>query len=60
MSAVSVPKLSTTPGVDEEEATTTLLMVDKLQDMGINAGDIAKLKTAGIFTFAFCVCCVDV
>ena len=58
MSAVSVPKLSTTPGVDEEEATTTLLMVDKLQDMGINAGDIAKLKTAGIFTFVFCVCCV--
>jgi len=30
----------------------SLVLVEKLQDFGVNAGDIQKLKQAGIFTVA--------
>ena len=38
---------------EEEQAGESMQLVEKLQEFGINAGDIAKLKTAGIYTFAF-------
>ena len=35
----------------DEDGNDSLQLVERLQDFGINAGDIAKLKSAGIFTF---------
>jgi len=36
----------------EEEETVSYQEIDKLQDLGINAGDIAKLKQGGCYTVA--------
>lgn len=33
-----------------DEATDTFISVDELQKMGINAADIAKLKSSGLST----------
>lgn len=35
---------------NEEEGVTFYVSIDKLQDHGVNSGDIAKLKQAGICT----------
>lgn len=37
---------------DDIGLDNTLVLVEKLQEFGVNAGDIQKLKQAGIFTVA--------
>ena len=34
------------------ESTETIISVDELQNHGINAGDITKLKSVGIYSIA--------
>ncbi|KAL6078985.1 Meiotic recombination protein DMC1 B [Balamuthia mandrillaris] len=37
---------------EDEEETVSFIEIDKLQDLGINASDIAKLKAGGLYTVA--------
>ena len=37
---------------EQQQTSDSFQSVEKLQEFGINASDIAKLKTAGIYTFA--------
>ena len=39
----------------ENDGTDSMQSVDRLQEFGINASDISKLKSAGIFTFVVVV-----
>lgn len=39
----------------ETETKTNVVNIDELQNFGINASDITKLKTAGIFTVNTCL-----
>lgn len=36
--------------IDGMIGSGNIILVDQLQDLGINAGDITKLKTAGIYS----------
>lgn len=36
--------------IDGIVAAGSIVLVDQLQDLGINAGDITKLKAAGIYS----------
>lgn len=38
----------------EEEAIANIINVDELQNHGINASDLQKLKASGIFTINVC------
>lgn len=39
----------------EEEAVVNIINVDELQNHGINASDLQKLKASGIFTINVCI-----
>lgn len=43
-------KMTSTEETDGMLAAGTIILVDQLQDLGINAGDITKLKAAGIYS----------
>ena len=49
----SISQEADSNGMQQNEGNDTMQSVDRLQEFGINAGDITKLKTAGIFTFVF-------
>lgn len=42
-----MPRIEDTDGM---QGAGTIILVDQLQDLGINAGDINKLKAAGIYS----------
>ena len=42
--------MTSTEETDGMLAAGTIILVDQLQDLGINAGDITKLKAAGIYS----------
>lgn len=39
----------------EAQGAGTIINVDELQSHGINAGDITKLKAAGVCSIAVCI-----
>lgn len=40
--------------IDGMIGSGNIILVDQLQDLGINAGDITKLKAAGIYSVSVC------
>ncbi len=48
------PQKSSTPATNVTTANNDIILIDELQNHGINASDIQKLKSCGICSISVC------